>query len=88
MLQSYAGKYDGGKIVISIEEGQPYFLGASGVKRKLLALADDYFLIEDASVPPESQARVRFVRDTNGTVTKLELLIADGRAFPRNKVAQ
>lgn len=85
LLQSFAGKYDGGKIVVSIEQGQLYFLGASGVKRKLHALADDYFLIEDASVPPEGQARVRFVRNPDGTVTELKLVIADGRAFPRIK---
>jgi hypothetical protein len=85
LLQSYAGKYNGGKIVISIEEGQLYFLGASGVKRKLHALADDYFLIEDASVPPESQARVRFVRNPDGMITELQLMIADGRAFPRTR---
>lgn len=85
LLQSYAGRYDGGSIVITIEQGQPYFLGASGVKRKLHALADDYFLIEDASVPPESQARVRFVRNPDGVVTELRLMISGGRAFPRIK---
>ena len=85
LLQSYAGKYDGGKIVISFEEGQPYFLGASGVKRKLQALSEDYFLIEDTSVPPESQARVRFMRNPDGVVTELRLIISDGRAFPRTR---
>ena len=88
LLESYTGKYDGGTIVVSLEEGQLFFLGASGVKRRLLALSEDTFLIEDASVSAESQARVRFVKDTNGIVTKLELLVADGRAFPRNKVVQ
>jgi Periplasmic protease len=83
LLESYAGKYDGGKIVVSLEQGQLYFLGASGVRRKLFALADDIFLIEDSSVPPEDQARVRFVKSSEGLVTELQLMIADGRAFPR-----
>lgn len=83
LLESYAGKYDGGKIVVSLEQGQLYFLGASGVRRKLFALADDIFLIEDSSVPPENQARVRFVKSSEGVVTELQLMIADGRTFPR-----
>jgi C-terminal processing protease CtpA/Prc len=82
-LNSYVGKYDGGKIVVSNEQGQLYFLGASGMKRKLHALADDTFLIEDASVPPENQAQVRFVKNAAGDVMELQLLVSDGRAFPR-----
>lgn len=85
LLESYAGKYEGGTIVVTLEQGQLFFLGVSGVKRKLLALSEDTFLIEDASVSAESQARVRFVRDANGVVTKLELLVSDGRAFPRKR---
>jgi hypothetical protein len=85
LLESYAGKYDGGKIVVSLEPGQLYFLGASGVRRKLYALADDTFLIEDTSVPPENQAQVRFVKNAQGIVTELQLMVADGRAFPRAK---
>ena len=85
VLESYTGKYDGGKITVSLEQGQLYFLGASGVRRKLHALASDTFLIEDTSVPPENQAHVRFVRNATGSVTELQLLVADGRAFPRAK---
>lgn len=85
LLESYTGKYDGGKIVISLEQGQLYFLGASGVRRPLRALADDSFLIEDASVPPENQARARFVKNAEGVVTELRLMAADGRTFPRAK---
>jgi retinol-binding protein 3 len=85
VLESYTGKYDGGKIVISIDQGQLYFLGASGVRRRMLPLADDSFLIEDSSVPPEDQARTRFVKDAAGVVTELRLLVADGRTFPRAK---
>jgi retinol-binding protein 3 len=88
LLDSYAGKYDGGKIVVTLEQGQLYFLGASGVKRKLHALTDDTFLIEDASVPRENQAQVRFVKNAAGSVTELQLLVADGRAFPRAKDRQ
>lgn len=58
------------------------------MRRKLHVLADDTFLIEDASVPPENQALVRFVKGQNGTVTELRLLVADGRAFPRAKDRQ
>jgi len=85
VLESYTGKYYGGQITISLETGQLYFLGASGVKRKLHALAVDTFLVEDSSVSPESQARLRFVKDAAGKVTKLDLLVSDGRSFPRVK---
>ena len=85
VLESYAGKYDGGKIVVSLEQGQLYFLGASGVRRKLYALADGSFLIEDQSVSPENQARVRFIKNAAGNVTELQLMVADGRTFPRAK---
>ena len=88
LLNSYAGKYEGGKIVVTLEQGQLYFLGASGVKRKLHALADDTFLIEDTSVPPENQAQVRFVKNATGNVTELLLLVSDGRAFPRARDPQ
>ncbi len=81
LLEKYAGKYT--QIMVTLEQGQLYFTGASGVKRKLLALADDRFLIEDASVPPENQARLRFVRNAEGVVIELQLMVADGRAFPR-----
>lgn len=87
-LDSYIGKYDGGKIVISLDQGQLYFLGASAVRRRLVALTDDTFLIEDSSVSPEDQARARFVKDAAGVVTELRLLVADGRAFPRTKDPQ
>lgn len=82
VLESYTGNYDG-KIVVSLEQHQLYFLGASGVKRKLYALADETFLIEDQSVPPENQARIRFIKQANGNVTELHLMVADGRTFPR-----
>jgi hypothetical protein len=88
VLESYAGKYDDGKIVVSLEQGQLYFLGASGVRRKLHRLADDTFLIQDTSVSPEIQAHVRFVKNAEGSVTELQLLVADGRAFPRAKDRQ
>ena len=85
LLESYAGKYDAGKIVISLEQGQLYFLGASGVRRKLYALTEDSFLIEDTSVPAEAQARVRFVKNAEGKITELQLMVPDGRAFPRTR---
>ena len=88
VLETYTGKYEAGKISVTINQGQLYFLGASGVTRKLIALADDTFLIEDTSVPPEHQARVRFVKNASGVVTELELMISDGRAFPRAKVVE
>jgi hypothetical protein len=88
VLQSYTGKYAGGKIVVSLEQGQLYFLGASGVRRKLYALADDTFLIEDTSVPSENQAHVWFVKNAAGRVTELQLMVADGRSFPRGKESQ
>lgn len=88
VLESYAGQYDAGKIVVSLEQGQLYFLGASGVRRSLQALSDDSFLIVDASVPAENQARARFVRNADGVVTELLLMVADGRTFPRAKVRE
>ena len=83
LMASYAGKYDDGRINITLEQGRLSFLGASGVRRRLHALADDYFLIEDESVAPEDQARVRFVKDPGGAVTELRLIVSDGREFPR-----
>jgi hypothetical protein len=80
-LASYAGVYD--RATIEVEQEQAYFLGASGVRRRLLALADGTFLIEDLSVPSENQARLRFVLDTQNSVTGLELLAPDGRVLPR-----
>ena len=50
------------KLSSALEQGQLYFLGASGVKRKLHALADDTFLIEDASVPPEIKRKFGLLR--------------------------
>lgn len=84
VLESYTGKYAVG-IVVSLEQGQLYFLGASGVRRKLYALSDETFLIEDHSVPSENQARVRFIKNAAGNVTELQLMVADGRTFPRAK---
>lgn len=84
-LKRYTGKYDGGKITVSLANGQLSFLGASGIRRKLHALRDTTFLVEDTSVPAEIQSRIRFVRNTEGTVTELRQLVADGREFPRLK---
>ena len=43
--------------------------GSSQPQRNLLAYSDSEFLIEDAPVLPENQARVRFVADAQGAVT-------------------
>jgi hypothetical protein len=86
LLEKYVGKYTG--ITITLESGQLYFLGASAVRRKLHALADDYFLVEDTSVPPEDQARLRFIKNADGVITELQLLVASGRAFPRAREGQ
>ena len=75
------GAYD--RATIETEHGQLYFIGASGVRRTLLLLSDGSFLIEDTSVPPENQARLRFDVDAQGNVTGLELLAPDGRVIPR-----
>jgi len=88
LLASYVGKYDDGRITITLEQGRLSFLGASGVRRRLLALTDDYFLVEDESVMPENQARVRFVKAPGGGVTELRLMVRDGREFPRSKTKQ
>lgn len=88
LLESYPGKYDGGKIVVSLEQGQLYFLGASGVRRRLRPLAEDIFLIEDDAVSSENQARARFVKNAAGIVTQLLLMVGDGRTFPRAKERQ
>lgn len=83
-LASSAGAYD--RATIAVEQGQLYFVGASGVRRRLLALTDGSFLIEDLSVPPENQARLRFVLDARGSVSGLELLAPDGRVLPRARL--
>lgn len=81
LLQRYAGSYEG--IEILLEQGRLCFLGASGTRRNLFAYSDSEFLIEDASVLPENQARVRFVAGAEGAITELQLLVSDGRVFPR-----
>lgn len=83
LLEKYVGNYKP-RITVVLEGEQLYFTGASGVKRKLFALsADDYFLLEDNSIPPENQARVKFIRNGNGDVSELQLVVADGQTFPR-----
>ena len=80
-LDDYAGSYEGVEIIL--EGGQLSFLVASGIRRWLLALAGDYFLIEDLTVPPENQARLRLVRNAEGKLTELQLMVRDGRVFHR-----
>lgn len=82
LLEKYAGNYTP-RITVTLEQGQLYFLGASGIKRKLFALSNDDFLMDDASVSSENQARVRFVRNPESIVSELQLMVADGRKFPR-----
>jgi retinol-binding protein 3 len=80
-LDDYPARYEG--VTISLVQGQLSFLGASGIRRNLLALADDYFLVEDLTVPPENQARIRFVRNAEGKIIELQLMVRDGRVFRR-----
>jgi retinol-binding protein 3 len=80
-LDRFAGAYD--RATIEVDTEGAHFIGAGGVHRRLLALVDGTFLIEDHSVPPENQARLRFVLDPQGNVTGLELLAPDGRVLPR-----
>jgi retinol-binding protein 3 len=80
-LEEYPASYEG--VTISLVQGQLFFLGASGIRRNLLALADDYYLVEDLTVPPENQARIRFVRNAEGKIIELQLVVRDGRIFRR-----
>jgi len=80
-INDYTGAYEG--VSIDLVDGRLTFLGASGIRRNLHALAADYFLIEDTSVPPENQARLRFIRNAEGKVTELQLIVRDGRVFRR-----
>jgi Periplasmic protease len=80
-LNEYAGSYEG--VTVSLAEGQLYFLGASGIRRRLLAIADDLFLIEDNTVSAENQARARFARNAEGRLSELQLVVNDGRVFRR-----
>ena len=82
-LSDYVGSYEG--VAVSLIEGQLYFLGASGVRRRLLAIAEDLFLIEDSTVPVENQARARFARNADGSVSELQLIVNDGRMFRRSR---
>lgn len=82
VLAKYVGSY-ASQIVVSLDGDQLLFLGASGIKRKLLALSEDYFIIEDLSVQPLDQARLRFIRNADGNVTELQLVVSDGRTFSR-----
>jgi hypothetical protein len=80
-VNGMAGRYEG--IEISAVGGTLRFLGASGVLRDMVPLSDGTFLIEDSSVPPMHQARVRFIPDGKGAISGLELLTADGDVIPR-----
>jgi retinol-binding protein 3 len=80
-LSDYVGSYEG--VTVSLIEGQLYFLGASGIRRRLLAIAEDLFLVEDSTVPAENQARARFARNAGGSVSELQLIVNDGRVFRR-----
>ena len=80
-LSDYVGGYEG--VTVNLIERQLYFLGASGVRRRLLAIADDLFLVEDNTVPVENQARARFARNADGSVSELQLIVNDGRIFRR-----
>ena len=83
-LERYAGHYE--RAIISIEQGQLRFQG-NGPRRNLYALSDGTFLIEDTEIPPENQARLRFIVNTEGAVTGLVLIAPDGRTFPRARQA-
>lgn len=84
LAEEVTGHYRG--IEILLDSGTLTFLGASGVRRRMFALADDTFLIEDASVPPKVQARARFVRDESGHVIALELLTNRGDVIRRPRL--
>jgi len=76
-LKSYTGKFE--QITIGNDKGRLFMLEPSGVSWNLVALSDDIFLIEDLSVRPESQARIRFIRKANGRASKLWILAPGGR---------
>jgi hypothetical protein len=83
-LKGIAGRYAG--IEITDVDGALKFLGASGILRNLIPLHDGTFLIEDDSVPPTGQARLRFTLGADGSVTGLELLIENGDVLPRSRL--
>jgi hypothetical protein len=84
LLQRYAGSYV--RCEIRIEQDELRFVGASGVAQRLIPLTEELFLIEDERMPPPEQVRVRFVPDTHGEITSLELLVRDGRVLPRARI--
>src|SRR6185436_17815524 len=71
---------------IRLENGEPRFVGASGVAQRLIPLTEDTDLIEDERFAPEKQVRVRFVADASGTITSLQLLVDDGRVLTRKRI--
>jgi len=83
-LTGLDGHYTG--IEITAVDGTLEFLGASGILRNMIPLRDGTFLIEDDSVPPTGQARLRFVLGADGAVNGLELLIESGEVLPRSRL--
>jgi Peptidase family S41/N-terminal domain of Peptidase_S41 in eukaryotic IRBP len=83
-LTGLDGHYAG--IEITAVDGALEFLGASGILRNLTPLRDGTFLIEDDSVPPTGQARLRFVLGADGAVSGLELMIENGDVLPRARL--
>lgn len=84
LLQRQAGDYE--RCSIRLENGEPRFVGASGVAQRLIPLAEDTYLIEDERFAPEKQIRVRFVADQGDTITSLQLLVDDGRVLDRKRI--
>jgi hypothetical protein len=80
-ISGLSGAYEG--ITVRAEGNALKFIGSSGLTRDVTALRDHTFLIEDRSVPATAQARLRFVRNADGVVTGLELLVPGGRVIPR-----
>lgn len=86
LLERYAGAYE--RCAIRADQDELRFVGASGIAQRLMALTEDTFQIDDERIPPPEQVRIRFVAEANanGGITRLELLVRDGRVLPRARL--
>jgi hypothetical protein len=70
-VQAYAGTY--GPRTISLEDGALWYQRGKNRKMRLLPVGPDRFLVGDLN-----DFRIRFERDANGVIQRLDALYADG----------
>ncbi|MFB0564612.1 MAG: S41 family peptidase [Candidatus Aminicenantaceae bacterium] len=77
VLGGYAGKY--GRSLVSLDDGFLYYTYKNRPKRKLIPIAEDYFLVEGVD-----HYRIRFERQ-DGSITSLTVIFNDGYKITSSK---